>query len=313
MSKLYFECKDSYVHDPVNNVIDFTTRRATDYKLNKNVKLPKPMISDKELQCELRRSAYLRTFDEYQGEILKSREEDNRINKNKGRIKHTDTTKERKPVPKTGGKDKSKEKGMQPINLDKDEIEAIKSLKEKIKSGEIMVCQTDKSSRFAALTKEQYLRSGNIHTEKDQEITWKEVRNLQSHVNAHVWWLTHILGYADKTDPSRMLKNLQNHSLEIPEMSLLVKDHKNWSIESGAPVPTRPVVSGNKGVNTHLSEIISEILEPLIMELGGGEISSTEEALHVITETNKSIDRGDTPVVMNIMSKLVEGIMDLLV
>ena len=83
------------------------------------------------------------------------------------------------------------------------------------------------------------------------------------------------------------------HGAEIPEMVLLLKDHKKWSPESGAPVPSRPVVSGNKGLNTHLSELISEILEPVALNMQSVEVSSTEEALHKITQLNNSIDRGE--------------------
>ena len=77
-------------------------------------------------------------------------------------------------------------------------------------------------------------------------------------------------------------------------MALLVKDHKTWRLDSDTPVPSRPVVSGNRGINTHLSELISEILEPMVLEMGGGEVASTEEALHAIDEVNKKIIPGDT-------------------
>ena len=53
----------------------------------------------------------------------------------------------------------------------------------------------------------------------------------------------------------------------------------------------RPVVPGNRGVNTHLSEMISEILEPLVLETNGGEIASTEEALCAITRVNNLIEK----------------------
>ena len=87
-----------------------------------------------------------------------------------------------------------------------------------------------------------------------------------------------------------MLKNIQNHSLEVPEMALLIKDHKNHDLDSNSPVPSRPVVSGNRGVNTHLSELLSEFLEPLIPDMGGGEVASTEEALYTITSVNEKIN-----------------------
>ena len=72
-------------------------------------------------------------------------------------------------------------------------------------------------------------------------------------------------------------------------MALLIKDHKDYNPDSNAPIPSRPVVSGNRGVNTHLSELVSEILEPLIPEMGGGEVASTEEALNAIADVNEKL------------------------
>ena len=100
-----------------------------------------------------------------------------------------------------------------------------------------MIAQTDKSSRFAVLTLKQYLESGYSHTKKDKVSSWKEVKYLQGQVNSHVWWLNKILNNGKKTDPDRMMKNYQNHSMEIPEMSILIKDHKHWDKNSSEPVP----------------------------------------------------------------------------
>ena len=75
------------------------------------------------------------------------------------------------------------------------------------------------------------------------------------------------------------MKNIQKHNLEVPEMSLLIEDHKVWSEKMTKPVPSQPVVSRNKGANTHLSEIVSEILEPVVKDMESGEVVSTEEAL----------------------------------
>ena len=82
----------------------------------------------------------------------------------------------------------------------------------------------------------------------------------------------------------------------------MIKDHKQWSPDTNKPVPSRPVVSGNKGVNSHLSEI----LEPLVLELGGGEISSTEEALNVITSVNDRIEAGEDLSTIDILPKIAE-------
>ena len=96
LAELFSECKDRYVHNPVDNCIDFTTRRATDYKLNRNVHLPKPMSSEKELQCELRRSTFIKAFEAYQSEINNKKIERKEI-KNK-RVKRKNC------VVKEGGK-----------------------------------------------------------------------------------------------------------------------------------------------------------------------------------------------------------------
>ena len=272
------------------------------YKLNKNIKLPKPMSSNKELQCELRRTSYMKAFDSYKknsgssSSLQRKKAVDNVINGRKSGKKkmHKNTVKKdgrKKPGRLKGGGDKKESKHQpDPTNLSKEEIKALKSLKERVKQGDLIICQTDKSSRFAAMTRQQYMDSGLVHTSKDKEIDWKDVRYLQSQINSHVWWISNIVGYAEKTDPERMLKNIQNHSLEVPEMALLIKDHKNHDLDSNSPVPSRPVVSGNRGVNTHLSELLSEFLEPLIPDMGGGEVASTEEALYTITSVNEKIN-----------------------
>ena len=305
LGDLFQRCRKKFTFDPVENTIDFTARKATDYKLNKNVYLPRPMDSNRELQCELRRTNYLKAFDRYQKEIqdMDTKSRRNITNKESEGKKNKHGSNEKK---KSGNKNKKQKRD--PINLQGAEIDALRSLKDRMKEGELVVTQTDKSSRFAVLTQQQYLESGKVHTKKDKEISWKEVRYIQTQINSHVWWLSHILGYASKTDPARMLRNIQNHHLEVPDMALLIKDHKKWDPSSKTPVPSRPVVSGNSGVNTHLSEMISELLEPLILEMGGGEVASTEEALYAITEVNKLVNNDISEV--NVLEKLVKKVSD---
>ena len=202
-------------------------------------------------------------------------------------------------------KNKKKRDTERPTNLLKQEAEAMKSLKKKINSGSLVVSQTDKSSRFAVLTRQQYLESGRVHTGKDRKIMWKDVGRLQTQVNNHVWWVSKALRYSENKDSKRMLRNVMNHSLEVPDMALLIKDHKVWQESSNTPVPSRPVVSGNKGVNTHLSEIIAELLEPLVLELGGGEVTSTEEALFLVENLNKKIKNGDNLTDINVLESFL--------
>ena len=90
-----------------------------------------------------------------------------------------------------------------------------------------------------------------------------------------------------------MMKNIQDHGSQIPQLNLLIKDHKTWSEDSGEPIPSRPVLSGNCCINTHLSELAAELLEPISMTLTGADIFSSEEALCKITELNKKIRSGE--------------------
>ena len=173
------------------------------------------------------------------------------------------------------------------INLNKKERTGLESLLKRVKNNEIVITPTDKSGRFAVLTAQQYLEAGSVHTSKDDEISWREVKYLRNQVNDHMAWLRGVFKYCDKTDSDRMAANLVVSDLDLPEMTLLTKDHKTWSYESGKAVPTRPVVSGNSTINTHLSEMISEIIEPVALESNGAEIQSSEEALHLIDWYNE--------------------------
>ena len=86
-----------------------------------------------------------------------------------------------------------------------------------------------------------------------------------------------------------MAHNLSVGDLDLPEMAVLVKDHKQWDRLSGKAVPSRPIVSGNSTINSHLSEILSELIEPIALRSESAEVQSSEEALHLIDELNKSV------------------------
>ena len=142
------------------------------------------------------------------------------------------------------------------------------------------------------MTRQQYIDAGNVHTKNDQEIKWPQVKSLQNRVNSMVWWLSRVLNHSEMTDPKRMDRNTQDHNSEVAEMYILLKDHKKWDSNSKQPVPCRPVVSGNGTYNVHLSELLSELLEPVAKEMCGAEIASTEDALHQITNINDWIEQG---------------------
>ena len=70
-------------------------------------------------------------------------------------------------------------------------------------------------------------------------------------------------------------------------MTLLVKDHKTWSV-----IPkTRSIMGGNVGGNAGISEFISLFLEPVAREQEGNmEISATNGLLADITDLNNDLE-----------------------
>ena len=68
-------------------------------------------------------------------------------------------------------------------------------------------------------------------------------------------------------------------------MYVLIKDHK--VVGEGENPKTRPVVSSMNGINVHLSNLISEVLEPLADKVGVNEVTSSEDMLATIDKLNK--------------------------
>ena len=311
IAELWSENKEKYPYDPLNKSVSFAKVKPTDYKLNKYIHLPKPLDSEGEFFCELRRRKYMKTFEDYLSLVEKTQREKDTKSKREGEMNNKEpklrdlgekvTTNEKKLSRSNNKRGKIK---LEDSNLNKKEKEGLESLKKRVKEGEIVVAQTDKSSRFTLLTRSQYLQSGLKHTEKDRKITWRDVKKLQRTTNNHVWWLSRILRYSEEKDQERMTKNIQDHGAEIPEMVLLFKDHKGWTEDSGKIVPSRPVVSGRNGLNTHLSEILSDILEPVALNMNSAEVSSTEETLSKISKLNTYIEEGNSLEDLNILDEI---------
>ena len=274
LSRLWRENKHRLIYNEIEGVMCFDQRRPTDYRNNKFIKLPKPLGYDEEFLCEVRRRKIMNTFKKYKT------------------IYEEEAARKKMTPLKKGNHNYTKSQCSQESNLTKKELRGLKSLKKRIKDGEIIISQSDKSSRLCVLSREQYIKSGETHTMNDDEIDWQHVKSLQNKVNSVVWWLSKIINHSRNTGEKRMMDNNQDHNGEIAEMYLLLKDHKTWTPESDTSVPSRPVVSGNKTYNVHLSELLSELLEPIAKEMSGGEISSTEDALHKLETLNEHLLSG---------------------
>ena len=90
----------------------------------------------------------------------------------------------------------------------------------------------------------------------------------------------------------RLNINMIDEGAQTCALRLLIKDHKGWLPDTGTCPPSRPVVAGNSGLNMHLSEIISKILEPIAENGKAFEVNSTGHMLDKIDKLNKYLKDG---------------------
>ena len=189
-------------------------------------------------------------------------------------------------------------------NLTLAELDGLKSLKKKIKEGKLLICETDKSKRFAVMRPQQYIEAGKVHTDRDIEISPDQIKRVQNSVNDHCWWFNKISNIGSNWGhEDRMNRNLNDKGEQSCNMVLLVKDHKGWAQDSGKPPPSRPVVSGNTGLNCHLSELLSMVLEPVTKEAQGSDVDSTNELLHRVELLNSKLT--DESTIINVDEPVV--------
>ena len=60
-------------------------------------------------------------------------------------------------------------------NLTASEKRGLRKLKKRVKNGEIIILQTDKSGKFCVTDIETYRRMGREHAKNDEEVSWKEI------------------------------------------------------------------------------------------------------------------------------------------
>ena len=170
-------------------------------------------------------------------------------------------------------------------------MRGLKYLQKRVSQNELLVVPTDKSGRFAVMSVATYELAGSVHTKNDEEISDSIVKSTQTELNGNVSMLIKFfkLG-AEWGHSDRMRETMLNNSLSLCPLYLLFKDHKGWSLAKGPVPPTRPVASGNRGMNMHLSEILSEILEPIADEAKNTcEVISTEDMVAKMLRVDKSL------------------------
>ena len=254
----WVENESKMTYNLKDKTLNLANLQACAYKHNKEIFLPNPESPNKETAHEFRKREMLRIFDRAI---------------NKGRPNNSDSNQSES-------------------NLTPAELRGLKSLKRRVAKGEIVVADTDKSKKFCILSQKQYIEAGMSHASKYLEIEPHHVKKIQKSVNDHVYWASKIFQHGKNWNQSdRMATNLIDKGEQTCNMTLLIKDHKSWVPESNSFPPTRPVVAGNSGLNCHLSEIVSSIIEPIAFEESGNEVVSTNDILARLTKINDKLAR----------------------
>ena len=243
------EAEGRMVFNPKDRVYDGRKRRVTDLKECARVTLPKHLSGDEESRLEVRKRAQKEMFEEY-------------IRKN--------TTKN----------------GEQRSNLTKTEQQGLKSLQKRIKNEEILIMKTDKSSKFVVTTPEEYVKMGEEHTKKDEEIEIREVKEMEKIINNHTiaWSLMWNSG-ENHDHVDRIVKSKVTRSGNQANLSLLYKDHKEGH-------KTRPVASGNESFNLGLSNGVSEVMEAVTKGMSNPySVISSEDMMARLSGYNKKIEK----------------------
>ena len=168
--------------------------------------------------------------------------------------------------------------GKQKSNLSASETRGLKGLKTSVENGEIVVLPTDKTGKFSVMGRDDYEAAGLVHTQGDVEVGWEEVKKAQREINGHVAVLIKIFNIGKNWDHvERTRETMMGESMGVCPIQLLFKDHKKWEPENNTAPPTRQVAGGHMGLGLHLSEIISDIVEPMVGGLRGKEVISTED------------------------------------
>ena len=174
-------------------------------------------------------------------------------------------------------------------NLPSDEREGLDSLTNKIDKGVLHVGETDKSRKFSVNTPNQYIEDMNVHVKSDRIVDRKFINKTTIQLNDTCKSLVRIVNMGQNIGHlSRILSNVHvDNFSELPSLRGLFKDHKNGR-------KYRPLVNGNVGPLSSLSEILSLLMKAYVQELrlqvgNRDTVKSTEELLSYFESYNKQI------------------------
>ena len=118
---------------------------------------------------------------------------------------------------------------------------------------------------------------------------WEDLKLAQGELNGHTSMMIKIFSKGEVWEHThRIRESMLGEAMATCRLSLLYKDHEGWASHMGTCPPTRPVISGNMGMNIHLSEVVSDLIEPLVDKfMGGRESISTEDMISKFVGLNE--------------------------
>ena len=144
--------------------------------------------------------------------------------------------------------------------------------------------KTDKSTKFAVTTEQEYLKMGQEHTSKDREITRQEIIEIEEKLNGHNRAWVQIWGSGiDHNHQQRIINSKVTHSENVADLYLMYKDHKKGD-------KTRPTATGHSSDSLGLSNSVAEVLEAVAnSEKDRYNTISSEDMLYRIHQYNKDV------------------------
>ena len=131
----------------------------------------------------------------------------------------------------------------------------------------------------------------NTNVSNDTVISWDQKKDIEKNLNAHSIQMGRLLKIGEKYNYDDRVKSaLRNNNAHIPIMKGADKDHKIGFNEGTGP-PLRPIVGANEAPNAQISEVMTQILQALALEMDktvNVMCLSTEELLYEINRVNNN-------------------------
>ena len=184
-------------------------------------------------------------------------------------------------------------------NLTETEKSGLKSIKQKVKNGDIVVFETDKSSRLSVDSPTNYRLACAPHIQNDEVVSIKEHDQIENQLSAHaVMWSRMLKAGSALNQEKRVTDNMRSKSSPIAPLYTSRKDHKPIPAGNGEKgPPVRPVCGAQNSHNNKLSHILCTLLDPVWQTKDNVNCCmSTEEMKADIEKINTS--NVNTPIIV---------------